>query len=213
MTSNWWQAGAKDLYKDAYDALKVPRTPDPSGAKKVIAGNPNASKPIVIAALQGNEAQLRGLTLIQEEAKTVGLNVKVRAITFAENSKLATSSAYRASSDIDFFWVDTFSATDPLDCLLYLALPQHLGGSVQYVKYDKQDEVGRLLQQARATFDTRDRAKLIVEAQRIWEDEQHIVIPVVSLSNTMFMNKRMSGAPASFAATYMPSLAMLGGTD
>ncbi len=213
MTSNWWQAEAKDIYKDAYDALTVPRKPDPTGAKKVIAGNSNASKPIVIAALQGNEAQLRGLTLIQEEAKAVGLNVKVRAITFAENSKLATSSAYRESSDVDFFWVDTFSATDPLDCLLYLALPQHLGGSVQYVEYDKQDEVGRLLQQARATFDTRDRAKLIVEAQKIWEDEQNIVIPIVSLSNTMFMNKRMSGAPASFAATYMPSLAMLGGAD
>ncbi|WP_456698835.1 ABC transporter substrate-binding protein [Aeromicrobium sp. P5_D10] len=213
MTPAWWQAEAKDIYEDAYNALILPRKPDPSGAKKVIGGNANASKPIVIAALQGNEAHLRALTLIQEDAKKIGLDVEIRAVTSSVYSKLASSPAYRESSDVSFFWADTMSATDPLDNLLYTVLPRALGGTGQYVDYDGQDEVGTLLQQARATFDARERAKLIVEGQKIWEDEQNLVIPVVALSNTLFMNKRISGAPAAYSGIYMPSLAMLGGTD
>ena len=214
MTSTWWEAGAKDIYKKAYDALILPRKPDPSGAKKVIAGDPNASRPIVMAALQGNEAQLHSLALIQEGAKTIGLNVKVRALTPSVYGNLASSAAYRKRSDVAFFWADTFvSIPDPLDNILYTVLPYNVGGSGEYVKYDKQEEVGKLLQQARATFDVRQRAELIVQAQKIWEDEQNLVIPVVSLSNVLFMNKRISGAPASFSGVYMASLAMLGGTD
>ena len=49
-------------------------------------------------------------------------------------------------------------------------------------------------------------------AQKIYTADT-LVVPLTSDDEILFMNNRLSGAPASFAYIYLPSLAMIGGTQ
>jgi peptide/nickel transport system substrate-binding protein len=62
---------------------------------------------------------------------------------------------------------------------------------------------------AQQTFDNAKRAQLITSAQALWEPA-HVIIPVLSLHEVVFMNKAITGAPVSFAYIYEPSLATVG---
>ena len=97
---------------------------------------------------------------------------------------------------------------DPLD---YTSLFFGKGALFNWINYSN-PEVEKKLNQARQTLDPIKRANLIVEAQKIYTNDA-VVIPLAMDAEILFMNNRISGAPVSFTYMWLPSLAMIGGTQ
>ena len=94
---------------------------------------------------------------------------------------------------------------DPLD---YLGLWFPKGAIFDYTNYNNAT-VNTDLAKAIGTYNPAQRAKLITAAQAIYMHD-YIVIPVVNPYEALFLNHSITGATASFAYIYEPSLAMLG---
>ena len=199
-----WDPSATDVYQSAWDALPKPTTIDIAAAKALIAGNPNAEKPINLAILAGDQTEIDTATLIQQEAATIGLTVNIQQV-----QPLAFSSAFfdpEARKGMDFLLTQGFlDVKDPLD---YLGLIVNADSLFNFTHYDN-PEVTKLITTARSTYDDKARAELVTQAQALYEKE-HVVIPMLSMHESLFMNKKVTGAPASFAYIFEPSLASVG---
>jgi peptide/nickel transport system substrate-binding protein len=82
------------------------------------------------------------------------------------------------------------------------------GALFDYTGYNN-SLVNSNLAKAQQTYDAAARAKLFLAAQAQYTKDM-IVIPVVNPSESLFLNKSITGAPASFAYIYEPCLAKLG---
>jgi peptide/nickel transport system substrate-binding protein len=200
-----WDPTGKDVYQKAWDALDLPTTVDVASAKKVIAGDPNASKDIRLALLAGDQTEINTATLIQQEAASIGLHVKL-----VQLQPLQFSNAFyvpSARKGIDLILTKGYlDVQDPLDYLGLVVLPTSLFNWIGYSDATVTQNVAKAI----STFDDTERAKLITQAQAQYEGA-HFMIPMLSLHEVLYMNKKITGAPVSFAYIYEPSLATVGG--
>ena len=65
------------------------------------------------------------------------------------------------------------------------------------------------MDKARSNYDDKQRATQITQAQASYEPTQP-EIPMLALRELLYMNKDITGAPASFAYIFEPSLATVG---
>lgn len=199
-----WDPTAIDVYQKAADALPQATTRDVEAAKALIAGNPNASKPITLAILAGDKTEMDTAALIQQEAKEIGLTITVLPVQPG-----AFSSAFfdpEARKGMDLLLTQGFlDVPDPID---YLGLFVNKQSLFNYTGYDD-PEVTKLVNEARSTFDDAKRAELVTQAQAKYENA-HFFVPMLSLHELLFLNKSVTGAPASFAYIFEPSLATVG---
>jgi len=84
------------------------------------------------------------------------------------------------------------------------------GGSFNQYGYTGVDE---LFAQAIATEDPAARADLTVEMQAKLREDLLPMVPGIATHNSLWLNKRISGAPASFNFAYYPWAAYIGGTE
>ena len=113
----------------------------------------------------------------------------------------------KARAGIDgFLTVNYGDYADPAALLSTLVLPE---GSQNYDKYDNKRVVA-LMNQARSTADPDKRAALIVKVEQITSKELPW-IPDVQPTSLLLMNKKLSGATASFAYMFAPWADHLGG--
>lgn len=198
-----WDPTAKSVYQAAYAKLTSGKY-DLAEAKNLVNSVPNHSQPITLALLAGDQAELTLATAVQQAASGIGLNIKLD-----EMQPLAFSNAFFVPSYrkgigmlLDEGYLDV---PDPLD---YLGLWFPKGAIFDYTNYNNAT-VNTDLAKAIGTYNPVLRAKLITAAQAIYMHD-YIVIPVANPYEALFLNHSITGATASFAYIYEPSLAMLG---
>lgn len=195
--------GAPSIYRAAYaklpsDAANVAK------AKKLVSSVPGHTKPIVLAVLAGDETQVELGTAVQQAGKEIGLNIKLDEMSSLDFDGAFFTASLRKGLDliIDNGYLDV---PTPLD---YLGLWFPKGAIFDYTTYTNAT-VNKDLTKALQTYTNSARAKLITSAQSLYMRDL-IVIPVVNPDEGLFLNKSITGAPASFAYIYEPCFAKLG---
>jgi peptide/nickel transport system substrate-binding protein len=200
-----WDPAALSVYKQAYAGLPG-ATPDVAAAKTIVASQPGATKPMVLAVLAADQRELELASIIQQAASEIGMTIKLKPMQAMDMSNYFYIPSYRKGIDLGMT-LGFLDVPDPLD---YTGLIFGKDALFNWINYNNA-QVNKDLDLARQTFDPIKRANLIVAAQKIYTDDS-INIPLTSDDLILFMNNRISGAPASFAYLYTPSLAMIGGT-
>ena len=200
--STAWDPTAPDTYQKAYDALKKPM--DLAAAMALISGDSNAATPMTIGIAAGNQTETETAALIQQLAAQIGLTIKIKPL-----QPLEFSSAFydpNARKGLDLLLTQGFlDVADPLD---YLGLIVFKDSLFNWTGYSN-PQVESLVTKARSNFDDASRAQQVTQAQALYEAPQ-IVIPMLSLHELLYMNNKITGAPASFAYIFQPSLASVG---
>ncbi len=199
-----WDPTGLDIYRKAYDQIPHPDGKDIDAAKKLISGDPNASKTIVMAIGAGNQTGVDTATLIQQEAAQIGLTIQIKQMQPLEFSSAFFDANGRKGVDLMLTqgWVDV---PDPLDYLGLIVLPDSYFNWLGL----KNNTVASLVDKARSNYDDKQRATQITQAQASYEPTQP-EIPMLALRELLYMNKDITGAPASFAYIFEPSLATVG---
>jgi peptide/nickel transport system substrate-binding protein len=199
-----WDPTGLDIYQKAYDQIPHPDGKDIDAAKQLIAGDPNASKTIVLAIGAGNQTGVDTATLIQQEAAQIGLKIQIKQMQPLEFSTAFFDANARKGVDLMLTqgWVDV---PDPLDYLGLIVLPDSYFNWLGL----KNETVASLVDKARSNYDDKQRATQITQAQASYEPTQP-EIPMLALHELLYMNKDITGAPASFAYIFEPSLATVG---
>ncbi|ORT57048.1 ABC transporter substrate-binding protein [Streptomyces sp. CB03238] len=202
----WRGDKAADRYDAAYAALPAAPEPDLERARKLMDQVGPVSRPLVAAIPAGDQKGLQTLTFLQAAAKKLGVDIQLRLLQPTEMSSLFYDPSIRQGIDL----ILTFGYVGMPDPAAYVAEMVTPRGLFNWTGYDN-PAVTRLLQQARTSSDPQVSAKAFGEAQALFTP----TVPVIYLAATherMYMNKRISGAPTSFAYMGMPWAAYLGGT-
>ncbi|WP_167514484.1 ABC transporter substrate-binding protein [Mesorhizobium intechi] len=199
-----WQNDAREIYAAAYPEFEKSRAFDVARAQSLVKESTYQGEPIVLAISAGEETTVRVAQLIQQQAKKVGVNVTIKQMQPLEFSEAQYDAAKRTG--IDFVLGTNFNAAqDPLEPTGFVYLP---GGFYNLSGFDD-PEVTRLINESRQNFDPKERAKMFVQMQDIYE-KQSGTIPIVSQRTVTFLNKRLAGAVTSFGYLSMPALAFVG---
>lgn len=191
-----------DAFKAAYDALPAATTNlDAARAKVAEAGSPQGE--IVIAAVSDIPLYAQLASVVQDAGKKIGLNVRLQAFPTSTYTTFFFDRSARNQVDA-FFTTNYTDLPDPLQ--MYTGfVPGHF---YNYSGYDN-PTVTEAIEGALATEDPSARAQLVIKAQaQIVKDLA--VIPIVEPANRLFMNNRITGAPASFDYLYYPWAADVG---
>jgi peptide/nickel transport system substrate-binding protein len=199
-----WDPTAISTYQAALDALPKATTVNKAAAKKLVAGDPQASKPLTLGILAGDQTEINTATLIQQEAETIGLKVNIKQMQPLQFSNVFYVPSARKGLDL-VLTKGYLDVPDPLDYLGLIVLPDSIFNWTHFNDPTVNKNVGLAVQ----TFDDAKRAQLVTEAQAKWE-AAHFLIPMLSLHEVVYMNKAITGAPISFAYIFEPSLATVG---
>ena len=201
-----WPNDQKDQYQAAYDSLAKERALDPEKAKELVKESGYNGEPIVLAVYAGDETQGRVSQLIQQEAQQVGLNIKIRALQPLVMSQAGYDAKKRKG--LDLMYGESFNGVqDPLEPLGFTFLPDAFYNYTNFSDPRVTDD----LTNARKTMDATERAKLILDAQTVYE-QANVSIPIVSTNTVTFLRKGLTGAVTSFAYWAMPQMAYVGST-
>ena len=201
-----WDPEAIDVYKQAYDALPG-LTPDIAAAKEVVASTPGADKPMVMAVLAGDQRELELASIVQQAAKDIGMTIDLKQMQPMDMSNFFYVPEYRKGID-KAMTLGFLDVPDPLD---YTSLFFGEGALFNWLGYSN-PTVEKNLELARQTLDPVERAKLVVEAQKLYTADA-VVIPLAMDAEILYMDNRISGAPVTFTYMWIPSLAMVGATQ
>jgi peptide/nickel transport system substrate-binding protein len=191
------------VFQSAWNALPEP-TPNLTEAKKLIQQAGAKGKTITI----GMSSQLNNINteavMFQSAGKQIGLNVRLHSVSAANYIDFFTDPKARAGID-GFFTVNYPDYADPAALYSTLVLPD---GSQNYDGFSD-STITRLMEQARTTADPTARAKLVVQAQtRIMQELPWI--PVADPDSILILNRKLTGAPASFSYMFAPWIGRLG---
>lgn len=196
---------ATSTFESAWDDLAVTER-NLDAARKLVeeAGAPDES--IVIATTNGEaEVPVIGAE-IQTAAKQIGLDVEIK--TFPADAYNGVYTDAKARKGIDLYltgWGTDFA--DPVQMYQYFQTDNFYNFTgFSDPAYDA------LVEEASRTMDEDERAELITQAQEIVVD-QLLWIPLYAPYNTVFLNKRLTGAPASYVQLHYPWAADLGATE
>jgi peptide/nickel transport system substrate-binding protein len=204
LTPTTWPNDQRDLYAAAYKPFEDERAYDLDAAKKLVEQSSYDGATIVVAILAGEQTDSKVAQLVQQQAKAIGVNVKIQSM----QPLVWAQAGYDASlrEGIDLLLGSSFnSGQEPLEPIGFMMLP---GQFYNYTDYDD-PEVTNLINSARATLDPTERAKLIIKAQEIYEQDS-ATIPIVSTNTTTFLANDLTGAITSFAYWSMPQMAYVG---
>lgn len=202
----WRGDPAAAQFDAGYKALPAAAKPDLERAKTLMDQVGPVSRPLVAAIPAGDQKGLQTLTFLQAAAKKLGVDIRIRQLQPTEMSSLFYDPSIRRGIDL----ILTFGYVTMPDPSSYVAEMVTPRGLFNWTNYHN-PEVTRLLAQARTASDPTASARAYTEAQALFTP----AVPVIYLASTherMFMSKRISGAPTSFAYMGMPWAAYIGGT-
>ncbi|MDT7845588.1 ABC transporter substrate-binding protein [Streptomyces justiciae] len=203
----WQKSEAADVYAKGYDALPAVPDVDVAKAKRLVDEAAPKQRTISIAMGAGDQQSLQTLTFLQAAAKKIGLKIAVKQLQPTQMSGLFYDPSLRKGLDATMA-LGYIEIPDPLSYAQMFTSPL---SPLNWIKYDN-PEVTALLTRSQASLDPQASAELFTQAQALYTADLPMV-PISAPYERMFMNKRISGAPASFAYINMPWAAMLGGTD
>jgi peptide/nickel transport system substrate-binding protein len=197
-----WGYG-KSVFQQAWNALPEPRQNIPE-AKKLIQEAGVKGQTITL----GMSSQLNNINTealaFQAAGEQLGLNVKLKSVSAQNYIDFFVDASARKGID-GFFTVNYPDYADPAGLYSTLVLP---GGSQNYDNFND-PKITSLMEQARTTADQNQRATLIVQAQKLIMQELPW-IPVADPDTILIMNKKITGAPATFSYMFAPWLGGLG---
>jgi peptide/nickel transport system substrate-binding protein len=196
---------AEETYRQAYDGLKVTEQ-DLEAAKKLVAEAGKPAQPIVVATTSAEaEVPVIGAE-IQSAAKKIGLDVTIKPIPADQYNGVYTDKKAREGIDLYLTgWGTDFA--DPLQMYQYF----QTGHFYNFSGFSDKT-FDRLIADATRAQDPEQRAKLVTEAQKIVVDRL-VWIPLYAPYNTLFLNKRLTGSPASYVQMHYPWAADLGASS
>jgi peptide/nickel transport system substrate-binding protein len=191
---------AQSQAKAAFDKLPPP-TLDLAGAKKLMQGV-DTSGTIVIATRASFQRYINIASIVQDAGKKLGLNIQIKPINPNDYGNLFFSDSARKG--IDMFISENYAdIPEPLETLYVTVTPQPANAlTYNYDDYNN-PRVTSDLRKAVAEPDPIKRASLIIDAQSVLA-EQPATLPLASPAVPLFLNKRVTGAPASFCYLYYP---------
>ncbi|MFJ8027670.1 ABC transporter substrate-binding protein [Streptomyces sp. NPDC096311] len=207
LPSAGWDPEAKAVYEKAAATLPLahasPTTAELAQARALVAKYPHLRSG-TLAVPAGNQDQVNAAAVIQQAARSLGIKLTIRQLPALQFSSMFYDPTYRRG--LDFVLAETFlDIPDPLDWIPNLVLPKAM---FNWAGFDD-PAVTSALTKAQATLDPHERAALITGAQRRWEAKT-LAVPLLSLHEVTYMNKRITGATTSFAQLFSPSLALVG---
>ncbi|WP_051732306.1 ABC transporter substrate-binding protein [Kitasatospora phosalacinea] len=202
----WQHDPAAATYTAGYDALPPAPAVDLDRAREILAGAPGGRTDITVAVAAGDQQSLQTLTFLQDAARKIGLNVRIKQLQPAELSGLFYDPALRRGLDAVIV-LGYVELPDPSSYVQQMTDP---GSPFNWAGY-RDDTVTAALGEARAATDPARAADAFNRAQAAFVEDLPIV-PIAAPDERMFLNRRISGAPATFAYVNMPWAAYLGGT-
>ncbi|MFE2500902.1 ABC transporter substrate-binding protein [Streptomyces rubiginosohelvolus] len=199
-----WARATDTTRKAAFDGL--PSTePDLDRAKALIeeAGAKGATLTVATSSI-GQDVSLLA-TAVQAAGTRIGLDIRLRSI--APNAFTALFTDPGAREGIDMFPLTYYqSITDPLDLLANFRTGAYLNfAGYSDPRYDE------LVERATAADDPERRTEIEAKLQRHAADRL-LWIPVAEWPTSVFLNRRITGAPTTIAYLYYPWAADVGAT-
>jgi peptide/nickel transport system substrate-binding protein len=196
---------AKATYQAGYDALPDNARPDLAEAKQLIAeARPDTSRPLVMATAAGNQLTLQVATIVQAAAKSLGLQMRIKQLQPTEFGQLFYNPAKRQGLD----FVTTTGYFDVPSPLTYAPLFAIKGGLFNWSGYDD-PTVTKELTAALGATDPQQTAQHFVKAQAIFGPAD-LQVSLANAYERLFLSKKLTGVPASFAYVSSPWAARLG---
>ncbi|MFF0870091.1 ABC transporter substrate-binding protein [Nonomuraea sp. NPDC003560] len=196
---------APEAAKQYYAKLPELST-DLEGARKLVKEAGGTGKKIVIAT--STMAPDIGViaNAVQAAGQAIGLRVEQKAVAPDAYSALFSDPKARQGIDLVMtIWYD--STPDPLEFYGIL----QTGNFSNYGGYSD-PEYDRLVDQAGAEADPAARAAVVAELQEIAVRDM-VWIPLYEVPHSMFLNKRLTGAPTGITQLVYPWAAVLGSAN
>ena len=198
----WGTGPAREIYEQAWEDLP-PAEQNLEEARRLVKEAGAPAEPIVIAAVMTSPAAAVLANEVQAAGKRIGLDVEIKPV--ATDAYTALFSDPEARKGIDLFSNTWYAdVADPL--VIYVNWQSDNFANYAGWKNPKYDA---MVQKALKEYDPVKRAKIVVDLQEIVTD-QMLWIPVVQSPNSVFLNKRITGAPATNAYLYYPWAAQVG---
>lgn len=193
----------EEQFQEAYDALPDPG-PDAETAKQLVEQSGAGSETLKMVVQTGEPALTQTASAIQDEADQVGIKMDVETLPPAQFVGLFFDP--KARSAYDLILAPTYS--DVHDVLQFYFIG-FTSDSVQNIPGYSNAEADKQIAAGVATDDDQERASAAVAAGKPITDEL-AAIPLLSLNERLFMNSRITGAPAAFPYQYFPWAALVG---
>jgi peptide/nickel transport system substrate-binding protein len=196
----------KEVFDRHWNELGEPKVQVEEAKKLIQEAKPSGT--VVFAYPTGGASYYDQVALaVQSAAKEIGLDLELRGMPQDTYNAQLFDRASLLKAGIDMAETSWFiDVPEPL--VMY---EQFLPGvSVYNLGNWKNQEVIDLVDKASQTADETKRAEMVVAAEKIVAQEMPW-IPLVQTANVLYMNNRISGAPASFVQNYYPWAADIGG--
>jgi len=192
--------------KAAWDKLSPPVV-DVKKAKQLVSAAGSAAKqPMTIATRASFQRYINIATIVQAAAAQIGLTVHIKPISPNSYGDLFFSS--KARSGIDMFISENYAdIPEPLEILYPAVVP---GQAYNYTGYSN-PTVTSNLNKAITEPNNDKRAGFVINAQAVLANDL-AAMPLVNPAVPLFLNKRITGAPASFCYLYYPWARDIGST-
>ena len=195
---------AVDTFKTGYDAL--PAMDQDLAKAQALAKSLNiAGQTVTIGASSGIPSLNSEALAFKAACEAIGLKVEIQNVSpsnyinyFIDPKAWGSVDAFATSNYGDY--------ADPAGLYKSMAYP---GGSQNFNGWSDPTSNAKL-DAARSEKDDTKRAQLVLEAQKIITD-QLVWFPLVAANNVLIMNKKVTGAPATFVYMFGPWAAYLGG--
>jgi peptide/nickel transport system substrate-binding protein len=202
----WGSGPERDVYAAAYEALPSTEQ-DLEEAKSLVSEAGKPDRPIVLAVNASSPGQSLLATEVEAAAERVGLDVTVKSVPADAYGALFGSA--EAREGVDLFYTSFYA-----DIASPLAIYYQTFTSKSFSNYAGwvNEEYDQLIEDALAESDPVAQAEATVKAQKI-AVEDLLWIPIALGDNSVFMNKRITGAPATNAYLYYPWAASVGSAE
>lgn len=190
---SWQGSPAKAVYDAGYAALPDTSKADLAAAKKLVTEAAPSRTDLVIATPAGDQSLLQTATIAQAAAQQIGLTMTVKQLQPAEFAGLFYDPGLRKG--IDF--IATTGYLEVPGALYYAPGFVLAGAPFNWTNYQDAG-VTRDIAGAVSETDPAKSAERFVAAQAVFGPAR-LQITLAGSHNRLFLNKRVTGAPASFS--------------
>ena len=181
----------------AWDKLGAPVV-DLKKAHQLVSQAGSPKQPMTIATRASFQRYIDIATIVQAAASQIGLTVHIKPISPNSYGDLFFSS--KARSGVDMFISENYAdIPEPLEILYPAVVP---GQFYNYAGYDNATVTRNLNLAYKETNDDK-RAAFVLSAQAVLAHDL-AALPLANPAVPLFLNKRITGAPASFCYLYYP---------
>jgi peptide/nickel transport system substrate-binding protein len=205
----WAGIPAQPIYEKGYEALpSAEETNDELAEQKIAEMKEPPSGPVTLAIIAGNQLMLKAATLVQADAKAIGVDIKIEQLQPSVYTSIYFDPSVRDKYDLFASSGAFVEAPNPLVWAPNFVLPE---GPFNYAAYEDPTVTKNI--EAAFEAEEEESAKLFVAAQKIYEENGGPIIPLTTIDELLYMNDKISGAPASSSYLDYPWAAAIGGTE